>query len=215
MEYPDYDPRIANLPLSDDELRAFDDMLGALPGDASMNIEALDGYLTALLIGPRLVQRLRTRDWLPQVWGGDGDGNAPFASQRQRKRATVLALRHLHAIACQLRAAADDWQPIFSVGEDEGRELADAEDWCIGFLHAVSLEPQAWQPFFDDPELARALRPIVLLGADESELTSEELARLADVQWRDELSRAAMDAVLLLAARGAASSPGDAPPGAS
>ncbi len=72
------------------------------------------------------------------------------------------------------------------------------EEWCIGFLHAVSLDPQAWQPFFDAPKLARALRPIVLLGADEGELSAEEVERLSDPEWRDALSRAVIEAVLSL-----------------
>jgi uncharacterized protein len=198
MEYPQYDPNIANLPLSDEELQSFDDMLRALPTDAAMNIEGMDGYLTALLVGPPLLDRLRTAQWLPAVWGGDGPGGAPFASNKQRKRATVLVLRHLHSIACQLRDAPAEWQPVFSVAEVEDRDLADAEDWCIGFLQAVALSPEAWEPLFDDSQLGPALQPIALLGGDEAELSAADTERLADPELRDELSRAVMDAVLLL-----------------
>jgi uncharacterized protein len=180
------------------EVNATANMLGALPADQAMNVEVLDGYLTSLLVGPPLAGRLRTRDWLPAVWGGDGDGPAPFASNRQCKRVTVLVLRHLHGIACQLRDGPEDWQPVFSVGEDEGRDLADAEDWCIGFLQGVALAPDAWAPLFDDPRLAGTLRPIVLLRGDESELAADEVAHLDDPAARDEVSRAVVDAVLLL-----------------
>jgi uncharacterized protein len=198
MEYPQYDPTLANTPLSDDELQTFDDLLRALPADGAMNIEGMDGYLTALLVGPPLLDRLRTAEWLPAVWGGDGEAGAPFASNQKRKRATVLVLRHLQSIACQLRDAPDNWQPIFSVAEVEGRELADAEDWCIGFLQAVALDPERWGPLFDHPELGPALRPIALLGGDEVELSADDAERLTDPELRDQLSRAVMDAVLLL-----------------
>jgi uncharacterized protein len=171
-------------------------MLGELPAHEQMNVEVLDGYLTALLVGPRLVERLRTREWLPAVWGGDGEGSAPFPSQRQRKRATVLVLRHLQSIACRLRDAPDGWQPVFSVAEVEGRELTDAEDWCIGFLQAVALDPDAWTSFFEGPGQEAAMRPIVALGADESALDPKDVQRLGDAQARDELSRAVIDAVL-------------------
>jgi uncharacterized protein len=201
MEYPQYDPHIANAPLSDEELLALDDLLRALPTDGAMNVEVMDGYLTALLVGPRSVDRLRTRDWLPAVWGGDGEGSAPFASNRQRKRATVLVLRQLHAIACQLRDAPAQWQPVFSVAEVEGRELADAEEWCIGFLEGVALEADAWRHCFDDAEFAPALDAFRLLGGAESELSAAEVQRLDDPVVRDELSRSVMDAVLLLRAR--------------
>jgi uncharacterized protein len=198
MEYPQYDPTIANTPLTDDELDALDRMLRAIPADAAMNVEVMDGYLTALLVGPRLVDSLRTRQWIPAVWGGDGEGSAPFESNRQRKKATVLVLRHLHSIACQLRDAPEAWEPVFSIAEVEERELVDAEEWCIGFLQAVALDAEAWTPYFEREDLAPALRPIVLLGADEAELPADDVARLADPDARDETSRAVIDAVLAL-----------------
>jgi uncharacterized protein len=202
LDYPDYDPRIPTPPLSDEELDALDAQLQALPADNPMNVEALDGYLTGLLLGPGGVAAWRSATWLPAVWGGDGaDGLAPFGSQKQRKRATVLVLRHLGAIDRQLRTAAAAWEPVFSIAEHDGDELVDAEDWCIGFLQAVALDPEAWAPLFDDAELGPALVPIALLGADENGLSAADLARLTDPVQRDELSRAVVDGVLLLAGR--------------
>lgn len=199
MEYPEYDPASPDTPLSDEELAAFDAMLQALPHEAAMNVEVMDGYVTALAAGPpEVLERLRTREWLPAVWGGDGDGTAPFASSRQRKRATVLVLRHLQSIACRLRDAPADWQPVFSVADAQGRELADAEDWCIGFLQAVALAPEAWASVFDDAELGPALRPIAVLGGDEVDLDADEQASLADPDRRDAASRAVAEAVTVL-----------------
>jgi len=43
--------------------------------------------------------------------------------------------------------------------------------------------------------------PFALLGGDEAQLAPADAERLADPRWRDELSRAAMDAVPLLAQR--------------
>lgn len=197
MDYPDYNPQIDHPPLSDEELQALDDLLTEIPGDAAMNIEGMDGYLTALVVGPGL-KTLRTADWLPAIWGGDGPDGAPFESNRQRKRATVLVLRHLHSIATQLRDTPDDWEPIVSVAETEDAEWVDAEDWSIGFLSAVALQPQPWEAIFDDEELGAALVPVALLGGDETELSAEDRERLADPEQRDALSRALMDGVLLL-----------------
>ncbi len=203
MDYPKYDPGIDTPPLSDAELDALDALLQALPGDNAMNVESLDGYLTALLVGPPLLRTLPTAGWLPVVWGGDGSGGgaAPFASQKQRKRTALLVLRHLHAIDLQLRTAPERWEPVFSVAETADGELADAEEWCIGFLQAVALDSDAWAPLFDDAVLGPALVPLAVLGADESGLSAADLARLADPAERDALSRAAADAVLLLQAR--------------
>lgn len=206
MNYPDYDPRLDTPPLTDDELASLDSLLQSLPADEVMNVEALDGYLTALLVGPVPLASLPTARWLPPVWGGDGpaESAAPFSSQKQRKRATQWVLRHLHAIHGQLRQQADQpqapeaWQPVFSVAEDDTREWVDAEDWCAGFLQAVALAPEAWEPLFDDPMLGQALTPLVLLGGDDADLAPADAQRLADPEHRDALSRAVMDGVLAL-----------------
>ena len=201
MDYPDYNPDYDTPALSDAELDALDALLQGLPAESAMNVEGLDGYLTALLVGPPLLARLKTADWLPVVWGGDGEGAAPFTSQKQRKRAATLVLRHLHSIDQQLRSDAEAWEPVFSIAETPEREFVDAEDWCVGFLQAVALDFEAWAPLFDDAQVGPALVPIALLGGDESQLSEADAARLADPEQRDALSRAVVDAVLQLHAR--------------
>jgi uncharacterized protein len=198
VDYPQYDPSLPDRPLSDDELAKLDETLLALPAEAAMNVEALDGYLTALLLAPTPLASLPTAQWLPVVWGGDGAEGKPFPSNRKRKDTAVLVLRHLNNIATRLREAPDDWEPVVSVAEVKGQEFVDAEDWCIGFLQGAAQDPEGWGPLFDDPALGDVLAPIVLLGGDEAGLSEDEQARLQDPQARDELSRAAVDAVLVL-----------------
>ena len=201
MQYPDYKPSLESPPLSDDELQALDALLSDLDSDAAMNIEALDGYLTALLLAPTPVTALKGADWLPVVWGGDGEGEAPFASGKQKKRAIVLVLRHLRDIDQALQHHPDRWEPVFSVAEVDERELADAEEWCIGFLQAAAMDVDGWGRLFDDAELGPLLLPIGLLGGDDSQLAPADAERLADLDHRDELSRAVPDAVMALAQR--------------
>jgi len=198
MDYPLYNPALPNSPLTDAELQALDDLLLALPSDAAMNIEALDGFLTGLLLSPTLKAGQPTAAWLPVVWGGDGADGAPFASNKQRKRAVVLILRHLQNLVCLLRDNPDAWQPIFSVAEQGEDEWVSAEDWCIGFLQAVDLAREAWEPLFNDPVAGPLLVPIVLLGGDDTERSEADAARLADLAVVDELSRSVADAVSML-----------------
>lgn len=202
MEYPQYNPHSDNLPLSDEELSTLDDMLGRLPSDGAMNIEALDGYLAGLLLSPQPLAELPGSDWLPLVWGGDAaEGQPdthPFVSGKQKKRVMMLVLRHLQSIALQWAQKPDAWEPIFSVAELDDEDLTDAEDWAIGFLSAVDLAPGAWAPLFDAPETAALLAPIALLGAEESQLGEADRARLADPKQRDEISRAVLDGALAL-----------------
>lgn len=191
MQYPHYNPASDNRPLSDDELEELDELLAALPTESAMNIEALDGYLAGLLLSPQPLAELPGAAWLPLVWGGDEPH--PFASGKQCKKVVMWVLRHLQSIATHWAHSPQAWEPIFSVAEDGEQELADAEDWAVGFLMAVDLAPDAWAPRFDAPETAALLAPIVQLGGAEAPDLSVEV--------RDSLSRALPEAVLGLAAR--------------
>ncbi len=221
MDYPTYDPKSADTPLSEDELSALDELLAALPVDGAMTLDGMDGFLTALLVGPHRPETLPTRDWLPLVWGGDAEqggatppaAGAPFSSNQKRKKTSVLVLRHLRSLDAVLalaQAGAEAvWEPIFSVAESPaGDELADAGDWCTGFLVATDLAPDAWAPLFADPELGPGLATIAWLGGD-TEVAADAEDRpddgeLEDPVVRDQLSRAASDVVLKLRARQAA-----------
>jgi uncharacterized protein len=209
MDYPAYDPASAVTPLTDEELAALEAQLQALPADGAMTLDGLDGYLTALLVGPPLLAELKTADWLPAAWGGDGEpAPAPFASNQKRKRATVLVLRHLRALQEAIARSAespDGWEPIFSVAEvaATGEEFADAADWCLGFLAATDLAPARWATLFDDPELGPGLAVIALLGEGRAPGSAvlEEGEDLDDPHVRDRLSRVAAEVVPALWAR--------------
>jgi len=196
LNYPAYRPESDNRPLSDDEINDLDELLAALPTDAAMNIEALDGYLAGLLLTPgRKLADLPGDAWLPPIWGGDGDTDpAPFASGKQRKKVVMAALRHLHSIAVAWTHQPKAWEPIFSFaeGEDEETEYADAEDWSAGFLMAVDLAPDAWAPLFDGADTAALLAPVAALGGEDGALAEGTAAE------RDAASRAIPDAMLAL-----------------
>ncbi len=195
MEYPQYNPKSDNLPLSDEELSTLDDMLGKLPSDSALNIEALDGYLSALLLSPTPLHELPGSDWLPTVWGGDAEEGQPetfpFASGKQKKRVILLVLRHLNSIAVNWANQPEAWEPIFSVAELDTEDLTDAGDWALGFLSAVDLAPSAWKPLLEGADTAALLSPIMTLAGDDDSAPT-------DAKARDALSRAALDGVLAL-----------------
>jgi uncharacterized protein len=209
MDYPSYDPKSPVTPLTEDELASLDELLAGLPSDGAMSLDGMDGYLTALLVGPVPLSALKTGDWLPAIWGGDQEpAPAPFRSNQQRKRSTVLVLRHLRAIQEALSGPPDAWEPIFSIAElpgTHGDELADASDWCLGFLAAMDLAPEAWAPLQDDSDIGPGLATIALLGGDvDAPPESDGDEDLDDPQVRDQLSRAVTEVVLKLWARKAA-----------
>jgi uncharacterized protein len=209
MDYPSYDPKSANTPLTEEELASLDNLLTTLPTDGSMTLDGMDGYLTALLVGPPLFDKVPSSDWMPAIWGGDQEpAPAPFVSNQKRKRTTVLVLRHLRSIEAALASAPDSWEPVFSVAEvpaSPGEELADATDWCLGFLAATDLAPEAWAPLFADAELGPSLATIAWLGGDVDVAPDAEdhpdAQALEDPRVRDQLSRVAAEAVLKLWAR--------------
>lgn len=202
MDYPRYDPASPVTPLTPAEVDGLDRLLQTLPADGAMTLDGVDGYLTALALGPaQLLGTLATAQWLPAVWGGDGEGGheatEPFASKRQRKATVVLLLRHLRHLAQQFATAPEGWEPIFSMAEQGAREWADARDWCAGFLQAVDLAPEAWPEDWADPAWAPVLR--LGGGLDGQAPVPEDLAET------DTLSRAVPEAVLRLLHRPAAS----------
>jgi uncharacterized protein len=195
MNYPQYQPDSDNRPLSDEELNDLDELLSVLPSDGAMNIEALDGYLTGLLLAPQKLADLPGDDWLPVVWGGDQEPDPkPFVSGKQRKKVVMAVLRHVHSIVMAWTHAPKAWEPIFSFadGEDENTEYADAEDWAAGFLAAVNLAPEAWGVWFDGAETGPLLAPIAALGGEDGALAEGSAAE------RDEASRKIPDAMLAL-----------------
>ena len=207
MVYPSYDPNSAVTPLTGDELAALDELLATLPSDGAMTLDGMDGYLTALLVGPVPLSAMKTGDWLPAIWGGDQEpAPAPFASNQKRKRTTVLALRHLRAVQEALSGPPDAWEPVFSVAEvpgTQGDELADATDWCLGFLAATDLAPEAWAPLQSDPEVGPGLATIAMLAGEiePGDDADDDAQDLDDPHVRDHLSRVAADVVLQLRAR--------------
>jgi len=223
MDYPTFDPRSPETPLTEDELSALDRLLDELPADGAMTLDGLDGYLTALVVGPPLLQSLATAYWLPAIWGGDtAPGTpAPFPSNQKKKRTTVLVLRHLRSVLGAFQRNPQAWEPIFNVAElpdDAGSELADAGDWCRGFLAAIDLDPAAWAGLRDAPDTGPGLAAIAVLGDDDSGLargiapdaaTEDEPAiedeDLDDPVLRDRLSRAVVDGVIALWGRKAES----------
>lgn len=67
-----------------------------------MNLEALDGFFTALVCGPETVM---SSEYLPVVWGQKREDDGPvFESPAQAQRILSLLRRHWNTIASTLNA---------------------------------------------------------------------------------------------------------------
>ncbi len=152
------------------ELRTLLD-LRAVPF-GGLSLEGLDGFLTALAVGPDLVM---PGEWLPAIWGAR---EPRWESEAETRHVYDLLLRFWNDV---LRRAALD--PIERVGVDDQPILGDQADaamhgqaWAEGFLMGFDSDSEAWEawcaqhPWIDD-----ALTDIVALSwqADPEGLVSD------------------------------------------
>src|SRR5947207_12980664 len=96
--------RALDEPLSDAELDSLEGFLASdsVPQDC-MDLEMLDGFLTAIVSGPESIQ---PSEWLPQVWSDGGRSSNPaFADNEQAQRMIRLVLRHMVGIQRTLSAS--------------------------------------------------------------------------------------------------------------
>lgn len=164
-------------PLSEsetDELESF--LLSDAVPEEAMLIDSLDGYLTAIVIGPTT---LRLSDWLHGVWGPAEKDAPAFETEAQAQRIIQLIMRHMNGIVWSFEHDPDAFEPIINTMTYPGdsHEYLDAEMWAYGFMQGVALCPDDWQPLFDSADLKEVLRPLRLLGGDDLTAAERKLAR--------------------------------------
>lgn len=150
-------------PLSDaeiDELDAF--LMSEASSDECMDLVTLDGFLTALVVGPRLVA---PNVWLPVVWGGSSE--PMFESKEQAEQIIGLILRRMNMISGMFGENSSGFEPLLYEREVNGTPLCIADDWCVGFIRAMELDAEAWDPLVDDETNRVLLVPILTLGTEE------------------------------------------------
>ena len=164
-------------PLSDDELDELEQfLLSESVSDETMLLDMLDGFLTAIVIGPTTILPSR---WLPRVWGSQEDDEPHFETEEQAQRILELIMRHMNGIVWTLQSDPGFFDPLLStmMYEDDPREYVDGEMWAHGFMDGVELCRQDWEPLFDDATAKEAIRPIRLLGAEVVSKPEERLVR--------------------------------------
>lgn len=123
-----------------------------------MGLSDLDGFLTALAIGPGVVE---PQTWLPAVWGDD---EPVFADLAEAETMTRCIIKRYEEIGAMLRNAPEDHSPIL-IEDDDGEIIYD--HWAAGFLAGVSLQPNDWAPLFEDEEAISLMLPLIVAGGEE------------------------------------------------
>ena len=125
--------------------------------DDSMGLSDLDGFLTGIIVGPELIL---PSEWLPIIWGG---AEPEFASDDEMRAVLgVIMARYNEIVAC-LKCNPDEFDPVFWEGPEGGLI---ASDWAAGFLDAVALRSQAWEPLLQDTQARLLMAPLFVLSGD-------------------------------------------------
>lgn len=147
------------------DLEELDDFLAqAADEQASMDVSTLDGFLTAIAIGPRLVL---PSEWLPWVWDmEDGETGPTFKDQEQASRIMSLIMNHYNSVVEAFNSDPASFEPVFWSNVYWG-----AAEWCEGFFLGFQFNEHAWGL------LAVAhptwMTPFLSLGADDDLMISE------------------------------------------
>ncbi|RPE80087.1 UPF0149 family protein [Vulcaniibacterium tengchongense] len=117
------------------------------------NLEALDGYLSALAVAP---ESLPFERWEPPVWGKPPRWN----DEAERAEVEALLRGHANMAAARVRHGGDELPdhlaPLLWLPEDPEEEQDDeldvGRDWALGFFRAVELSEAAWERWLDEHE---------------------------------------------------------------
>lgn len=176
-------------PITDAELEELENfLLSEQVPEESMTLSELDGFLTALAVGPEIVP---PSEWLPVVWQGEGP---VFETPQDVERVLGLILALNARIIESIEQ--DELAPMFNIEpQDDGSELMTPDGWCWGFMQGVMLRESAWKPLLDSDD-GELLDPIAMIAGGGRELP--EFAEIQDSpedyeEFLDMISGSALD----------------------
>ena len=107
-------------PLTDEEIEELDQFLLDAKGiEESMDVSALDGFLTAIVSGPKTIM---PSAWMRWVWDMErGEDTPAFKDQAQAQRIIGFLMRHMNDIARTLQQAPDQYEPLLMENPEQGR----------------------------------------------------------------------------------------------
>ncbi len=168
--------------LDEHDIAELDELLSSLLNEDALRLDAAQGLLAALSVGPKDVG---AQKWMPVILGEKPTVEDPDAAERLIE----LLIRLKRAVDYGIEHYAFD--AIFSEVIDEaGEHHVDAGGWCEGFSLGVDLLSDLWEAQMQaDDGLIALLSPIVALGVDDgvfSEIKDINIVPLSDAE-REEL----------------------------
>jgi uncharacterized protein len=151
-----------NEPLTEAELDRLEEFLKSCKGGKAMNIEEVDGFFTALIVGPELVM---PSEYLPEVFGGEMSDAHEFQSLEEANEILALIMRHWNDIAATL-AKDEVYLPLLL---EEKNGVAQGNDWAQGFMRGVGLRHEGWAELLADEDHAGCMIPVLMLYHEHDE----------------------------------------------
>jgi len=148
-------------PITDAELERLTAVLKRFGDKRAMNLEQLDGFLSALICSPELVP---PSEYLPVIWGGDIALEDQFSVHPILNDFLSLIMRHWNSIIDVLQSG-EVYLPLLL--EDEKGDTH-ANDWANGFLRGMELRKEHWAPLVNDEMNDGSLIPILALAHENS-----------------------------------------------
>jgi uncharacterized protein len=160
-------------PLTEAELDHLGEFLTRCPGGMALNLEELDGFYCALIVGP---ENVMPSEYLPIVFGEEFSENSAFDTLERADEILGLLMRHWNSIVSEM-LRKDVHIPLLA--EDEGG-ISRGNDWASGFMMGVELAPEAWSDLMqpDDPDSPGYLLPMMILDHEndpEPEMRPQEI----------------------------------------
>ena len=143
-------------------------------GCPAMSVDALHGYVTAVVIGPRL---LMPSQWLAWVWDRDqGRAEPVFENMALAAALTGEVMRLYNEVATSFAEDPDGFVPLFERGDGDWTPF----EWCRGFMRGVTLAYKDWSPLIVGAPMV--FEPVQLLAADNGivGLTDDRIDALVD-----------------------------------
>ena len=150
-------------------------LLSDAGNENTMHLDELDGFLTAIAIGPVNVE---PGTWLAHVWDLTDKWLSPdLQTLKQAERIIGLLMQMMNTIITRLDEFAEQYKPrpdVTGHGNDRDK-LRAASSWSRGFMLGVNLTQLSWEDLIVDEQDAVSLSAISIVSG----LLNEEV-RVSD-----------------------------------
>jgi len=170
---------IGKKPLSEDELDELEKfLLSSSTPKKCMDIEALDGFLTAIVSGSDVIM---PSEWLSVVWG-DKEGPV-FETEEQIQKIMGLIMRHMNSLANTLMDYPEKYKPLIHEWDSKDFYLTGLA-WAAGYIKGMELRLEEWRELTSNKDYADMFMPILTLTAKKDEPEFGELVNTQEKRQR-------------------------------